>query len=212
MPPRKPNRALAVLLALVAATGLVVAAFGPRWLTDAASNEEGFGLRTLDTCSVKCTSMTNFQLIDEINYARARIAEENKSLARQAQRELPRKPWSGFPVVGWITLVASLIAAAGLVVGALFASANRRPAWPIMPTTIAVLGLLFAIICGCIFVATKPVWSDIDHMGVGWTFFVFGAGVVTGLAAVFPLNKAIRPIDEELGEASATASWGIDGH
>jgi hypothetical protein len=36
----------------------------------------------------------------------------------------------------------------------------------------------------------------------------FGGGVVVALAAVFPLNRAIRPIDEELGDASATMSWG----
>ena len=46
-------------------------------------------------------------------------------------------------------------------------------------------------------------------MGVGWTFFVFGVGAVTGLAAVLPLKRAIRPIDDVLGEACATASWGI---
>jgi hypothetical protein len=70
-----------------------------------------------------------------------------------------------------------------------------------------VLGLVLALVCGCIFVATKPAEAVSENMGVGWTFFVFGAAIVTGLIAVFPLNRQIRPIDEELGEASATSSW-----
>jgi hypothetical protein len=47
-------------------------------------------------------------------------------------------------------------------------------------------------------------------MEVGWSFFVFGGGIVTSLIAVFPLNKLIRPIDEELGEGSSTMSWSAE--
>jgi hypothetical protein len=207
VPPRRQNRALAIVLALVAAAGLGVAAFGPRWLTHADSDRDGFGLRTLELCERECKTVSNFELVELINLERETIAEQNKSLAPQAQRELPRKPWGGFPVVGMIALVSCLIAAGGLVAGSLLAMANQRPDWPIMPTTLAVLGLLLAIVNGCVFVATKPAGTALDHMGVGWTFFVFGAGIVMGLAAVFPLNRQIRPIDEELGEASATSSW-----
>jgi hypothetical protein len=66
--------------------------------------------------------------------------------------------------------------------------------------------LLLAIITGCIFIATKP--EETVNMGVGWSFMTFGGSIVLGLASVFPLNRAIRPIDEELGEASSTMSWG----
>jgi hypothetical protein len=62
------------------------------------------------------------------------------------------------------------------------------------------------MVTGCVFVATKP--DAIEGVGVGWTFGVFGVGLVLGLAAVFPLNRQIRPIDEELGASSATMSWG----
>jgi hypothetical protein len=75
-----------------------------------------------------------------------------------------------------------------------------------MPTTVVVLGLIVSIVCGPVFVATKP--ESVELMGVGWSFMTFGVALVVGLASVFPLNRQIRPIDEELGAASATMSWG----
>jgi hypothetical protein len=99
----------------------------------------------------------------------------------------------------------SLLAAAGLVAGGVVALSGKRPEVPVMPTTVAVMGLFLAIVNGCIFVATKP--AAIESMEVGWSFLTFGGAVVVGLIAVFPLNKQIRPIDHELGEASATMSW-----
>ncbi len=203
----RQHRALAILLAVLAAAALIVAAFGPRWLAG-ASNRDGFGLRTVAVCTDDCKTMTNFKLVDLINQQREEMAALNKTVAPQAQLALDRKPWGGFPVVGLITLIACLLAAAGLLGGAVLAAGRKRPELPIMPTTVAVLGLLLAIVNGCIFVATKPIGRLLDSMGVGWTFFVFGVGVVTGLMAVFPLNRQIRPIDDELGEASATSSWG----
>jgi hypothetical protein len=76
-----------------------------------------------------------------------------------------------------------------------------------MPTTIAVLALGIAIINGMLVVATKP--ELMRFMTIGWTFYVFGGGAVAGLAAVFPLNRQIRPIDPELGAAAATVSWSV---
>src|SRR5204863_9320545 len=103
-------------------------------------------------------------------------------------------------------LLGALLAAGGLLAGAGLALAGKRLVLPVMPTTLAVLGLLVGIITGCIFIATKP--EETATMAVGWSFIAFGGSIVVGLAAVFPLNRAIRPIDEELGEASATMSWG----
>jgi hypothetical protein len=79
---------------------------------------------------------------------------------------------------------------------------------PVAPTTIGLLGVMIGLITGCVFVATKPV--AVQSMEVGWSFMTFGGAIVAGLGAVFPLNRLIRPIDEELGAASATMSWGTN--
>jgi hypothetical protein len=150
--------------------------------------------------------MSNFQAVDEIENEIVRTRETNRTLPPNEQVALPRPPWHGWPVVGMLALVASLLAAAGLLWAAALALSGKRPALPIMPTTLAVLGLVIALVNGCIFVATKP--ETAAAMGVGWSFMTVGGAVVLGLASVFPLNRQIRPIDEELGEASSTMSWG----
>lgn len=206
MAKKKPNKYIAILLAFAAAAGLVVAAFGPRWLTDPDHSGAGFGLKSFEACiGADCETGSVFKLLDEIDKKIERVEAENKELPPAQQMAVPKKPWHGFAVVGMITFVMCLVAAGGLVVGAILALGGKRPEVPVMPTTLAVMGLFLAIVNGCLFVATKP--AAIDSMEVGWSFLTFGGAVVLGLAAVFPLNKQIRPIDHELGEASATMSW-----
>ena len=204
------SRMMPILLAIVGAAGLIVAAFGPRWLADPDHSAVGFGLTTFEECltSSTCKSGSIADLLDKIDLEIAQIEASNETLPPREQSAVPKKPWRGFPVVGMIAFIGSLLAAGGLLVGSVLALANKRPVVPIMPTTIAVLGLFFAIVAGCVFVATKP--AAVQSMEVGWSFFVFGGGIVTSLGAVFPLNRLIRPIDDELGAASATMSWGTN--
>jgi hypothetical protein len=207
MEPRERKRAIAIVLAFVSAIGFAISSFENKWLvSDIDDDLMGIGLRHAKDCYIRCDSISNTQLVEKINKAIDKIIEDNKALPANQQRAVPKRPWDGFPVVGWITFVASLVAAAGLLVGALLTIARKRPVLPIMPTTIAVLGLMISIIAGCVFVATKPAGNDV--LVVGWTFVVYGVAAVVGLASVFPLNRQIRPIDVELGAASATMSWG----
>jgi hypothetical protein len=215
---KQQRRVVAIVLAFIAAAGLGVAAFGERWLAtpygdDISTSPEastqrsaGIGLRNYERCHGTCAAISNFELIDVLEARIEEIREQNKQLPLKEQMALPHSPWHGFPVVGIMTFIAALIAAAGLFIGGVLALMGRRVDMAIMPTTVAVLGLMISIITGCIFVATKPDFAE--TLVVGWTFIAFGVAAVVGLAAVFPLNRAIRPIDVELGEASATMSWG----
>ena len=201
------KRVLAIALGVIAAAALVVAALTPKWLATPLSDEAGIGLRGAEVCEKgRCESMSNQALVEYIEAEIARIIELNKTLEQRQMLPVPRKPWAGWPLCGTIAFIGSLLAAAGLLVGAMFGIAGRRIDWPVMPTTVGVLGLIIAMVAGCVFVATKP--EGMEELGLGWSFGVFGGGVIFGLAAVFPLNRQIRPIDEELGAASATMSWG----
>ncbi len=194
------------MLALLAAGGLVAASMGRRWLTT-ADGDAGIGLQTSESCHRgSCEAIGNSEIVDEVAKRIEEIKEMNKKLPPREQMAVPKAAWGGWPVVGMITFIALLLAATGLVGGAAVAIAGKRPVLPVMPTTLAVVGVLIGIITGCVFIATKP--DSGMPLAVGWSFMAFGGGIVLALAAVFPLNRAIRPIDEELGQASATMSWG----
>ena len=217
---RQRKRTLAIVLALIASVVLGVSVFADSWLASPSWGDDiRIGLRSFTRCKHdRCKSITNTALMDVLDHDIELIKEKNKGLHIAKRLTVPHAPWHGFPVVGMITFIASLIAAAALTFSAMLALAKQRRALPIMPTTIAVLALAIAIICGCIFVATKPEvfnyeslltpHAPLEDIIVGWSFILFGAGAVTGLASVFPLNRQIRPIDVELGEAAATMSWG----
>jgi hypothetical protein len=204
---QKRNRETAIILALLSVATLLVGALGNHWLVDPQGQSQFIGLRGVKACKDgMCDSMSNFQLVDEIEKDIDRVRARNATVRPQEQEAVPREPWHGFPVVGLLAMVSSLLAAAGMSIAAFVAVAGKRPEFRIMPTTVGLLGIAFAIVTGCLFIATKP--SMVKDMAVGWTFWTYGAGCVLGLAAVFPLNRQIRPIDEELGAASATMSWG----
>ena len=203
----RPQKRWPIALALAAAVGLVIGALGGRWFAGPDFGDDfGVGLLAVERCESRCVSMSNSDAIDKLENDIAEIKAANLKLPMNQQIPVPLPPWHGFPVVGIIALVTALVAAAALALGAFLALARKRVALPVMPTTIAVLALAVSIITGCIFLATKPALMDL--MTLGWTFVVFGASAVFGLAAVFPLNRLIRPIDVDLGAAAATMSWG----
>ncbi len=105
---------------------------------------------------------------------------------------------SAFAPMGWATLVECLLAAVGLAAAAGIALARTRPDLPMAPTTLALLAIMAALITGCVFVATKP--GAPGFVGVGISFWIFGAGAVVGIAGAQMLAKVNRPVDPDLME------------
>lgn len=106
-------------------------------------------------------------------------------------------------MLGMITWIAIALAAVSLLAAVAIVLAGKRVRLPIMPTTTALLGVLVALITGCVFVAVKP--GPPGYVGVGLGFFVFGGGVVLGLWSSLALNKLMRPHDPDLLEDAMKA-------
>lgn len=178
-----PSRVLAIGLALAAAACLIYGAFSRQWLVNGSRFEQyGFGLRSNYTCDADtCDEDSNSNYVD-------RMREFSTVSARNAS--------SAFAPMGWATFIESLIAAAGLIAAAAVAAARRRPDLPMQPTTIALLAIIFGLITGCIFVATKP--GAAGFVGAGISFWIFGAGAVLGIAGAQLLAKVNRPLDPDL--------------
>jgi hypothetical protein len=170
-----------VLLALVAAGCLLAACFSHRWLANQRAGDFGYSpLSYLDCRTAPCTSSSNFQI--------TKITQDSPFYENRVSY--------AFPVAGLVTFIVLLVAAAGLVVAAGVAAANKRPDLPISPTTFALLGIMVGLISGCVFVATKP--GEVGAVGVAWSFWAFGIGSVAGIAGAQLLARQIRPSDPDL--------------
>jgi len=182
------NRWLAIALGLAAAAFLIYASFGRRWLFNTADNDEfGFGLREGFVCmdyreGRECTVRPN--------------AEYLHTFEQIGTLEDARKKSSTFVPLGLATFVLCLLAAAGLAAGAALALGKKTPELPMAPTTMSMLALMLALITGCVFVATKPGAPGV--VGVGITFWSFGAGAVLGIASSLMLARVNRPVDPDL--------------
>jgi len=177
---RPPPRALGVALALASAALLVAACFSHRWLANKHLGDFGYSPLAFQQCGARCETISNFQVFETASNL---PFEENRvSMA--------------FPLAGLLVFIVLLVAAAGLVVAAGIAVANRRPNLPISPTTFALLGIMIGLISGCVFVATKP--GGVGAVGVAWSFWAFGIGSVTGIAGAQLLARQIRPSDPDL--------------
>ena len=61
---------------------------------------------------------------------------------------------------------------------------------------LAVIFLFLALIAGCVFVATNPSRGTTLQLGVGWSFWVFGVGVVGGIVGAQLLAK-FKPVEHD---------------
>ncbi|MEJ7598648.1 MAG: hypothetical protein WKG01_12130 [Kofleriaceae bacterium] len=159
------------------------------------------------TCDKNCLSMSNSTLIavweKELAGARTYAREhpaDSDAVAVAHKLETTYHTSSAFPMFGWVAMIACLIAAVSLFVGALLVIANKRIAWPVMPTTTALLSLIVGLVAGPVFVALKP--GPPGFVGVSHGFFAFGGGLVVGLAAALMINKLLRPHDADLLEGA----------
>ena len=187
----KNNRALAIGLALAAVACMAYACFTRDWLVNGSRYESyGFGLRTNYTCGssfgeTPCDNASNAEYVE-------RLRDFGDAAARNTS--------SVFAPMGWATFVELLVAACALAAAAALALANKKPQLPITPTTVALLGVMASLITGCVFVATKP--GPAGFVGVGISFWVFGAGAVLGIAGAQMLAKVNRPPDPDLMEGA----------
>jgi hypothetical protein len=188
---KQPNRMLGIGLAVVAAACLIYAAFTHHWLANSSNYEDiGFGLRSNFDCeglgTMTCVETSNSDLVDTM---RAQLHE-------QGLDKDDRMTSGAFAPCGWVTLVAIFLAAFGLLAAAGMAAGRRTPLWPMSPSTLALLGIMASLIAGCVFAATKP--GPPGYVGVGVSFWVFGAGAVLGIAGAQLLAKVNRPQDPDL--------------
>jgi hypothetical protein len=175
------NGRFAALVGLAAATCFVFAVLSHFWLVN-ASGDVRFGLRhNLQCAGQVCAKDSNAHLVEQV---------------KQMSGNAPDMASDVFAPMGWATTIACALAALGLITAAALALSRFRPTLPISPSTVALLSIMVSLITGCVFVATKP--GGPGFVGVGLSFWVFGAGAVAGIAGAQMLAKINRAPDPDL--------------
>ncbi|HRC58366.1 MAG: hypothetical protein IPI49_28155 [Myxococcales bacterium] len=178
-PPGRPLPVTSIVLCLVAATLLAAVCMSKRWLAN--GNDQvtvSYGLiRNTECREGRC------------------LTRPNSELPVLLQTHPPEAISPAFVPAGMATLGASALAIVCLVICALLALGRSRLQLPISPASLALLGLLVAIVAGSVFIATKPGMRN--RVGVDWSFVVFGVAVVTGIAAAQRISAELRQDDLE---------------
>jgi hypothetical protein len=178
---RSEPRLSSVALCLVAATLLAASGLSQRWLANGAGADS-----------------IRYGIIRYTECVEGRCVTSNNDVTPEAlrKRHPPEELHPAFALAGWTTAGASALAIAGLFVCAVIGLFRRRVALPIAPSSLALFGLLIAMIGGALFIATKP--GGIGRVGIDWSFIVFSVAIVIGMGAAQRISKEIRPIDPEL--------------
>lgn len=193
--PKTDTRSLAMGLAVAAALCMLFAGFTRQWLVNGNKYLEfGFGLRSNYECS------TNYSPDfggggENKSSTESCVSRSNSERVEEFKQLDPKLASGAFVPTGWITFVAILLAAVGLLGAAAMAATKKVIALPIAPTTVGLLGAMISLVTGCVFVATKP--GPPGMVGVGLSFWVFGVGSVMGILAAQMLAKQVRPVEPE---------------
>jgi len=185
----RPNRIPPIALALLGAIALLFSAMSTRWLVNAGDNGSiEMGLRATTECG--SVGMLLGPRPDECR------TKGNSDYASEWKTETGQYYSAAFAPCGWITSIACIIGALGLLAAAGLALAKKQPQLPMSPSSLSLLALMPGLISGCVFVATKP--GPSGFVGVGIAFWIFGIGAVLGLAGSIMLARVNRPVDPDL--------------
>jgi hypothetical protein len=198
----KDNRMVVIILAAVAGVMLLFAGISRHWIGHPQFGVF-FGPRGCEGCGTLVSgfdnaeepNMTNGAFVSKLR-ARLNPPTEDAEYAAAASDEADKVTSSVFAPMGWLTFAASIIGGVSLLVCAFLAFQKKKVDLKVAPTTIALLALLIGMITACIFVATKPLGPG--GVGVQYTFWIYGAGLVMGLASAQMLAKLLRPEDPDL--------------
>ncbi|MFT3696019.1 MAG: hypothetical protein QM831_22975 [Kofleriaceae bacterium] len=175
-------------LAIVAAAMLILSCFFPKWLmNEGTQGSVSMGLLSTTECGV-----AGIQMVANPTDC---VTTDNGLYAQQ-WKDIQQPSSPAFSACGKATLVVALLAALGLLGAAALGFIKKKPYLKISPSTIALVGLMLGFITGCVFVATKP--GPNGFVGIGISFWIFGAGSVLGLVSAIQLSKLNRPVDPDL--------------
>ena len=216
------RRIIAIVLAGVSAACLVVASLSKSWMANPnfsglvrdrdgnATAAEGrylrfrgdirFGPLGFEHCAKPYRGFEMDEAPAAPECREISTTEFNEEIGEAAHLDRDRYTSGAFSHAGWIAFGTCLLSAAALLAAAAMAFLRIKKDLAVSPASMALLGLLGAMVSGCVFIATKP--GPAGMLGVDLGFWAFGAGTVLGILGAQLLAKEIRPPDEDLLEGA----------
>lgn len=169
----RKRKATARVVCIVAAVLVLIPCLGLRWMKAGHGIDAGVSLLFIEAGD---ESMSNLDAVDKANkYA----SDKDKILGT-------------FAYMGIATIFFSVIAAGALATAGAMAFKDKFIRTPVPLTTVALLSLCLALITACVFLGSMPKMPF--GGGVGWPFFLYGTGIVAGIAGAQLLAKAYSEV------------------
>ena len=172
------RKSTARIVCLVAALMVILPCLGLHWLRAPKNVDFGMSLLSIEACGGGDEGAERCELTS------------NLEIAKQMRKGKAGK--GVFAYAGIATLILSVVAGLSLAAAGGLAYKDRFIREPVALTTVALLTLCLALIAACVFVAAKPPLP----LGVSWPFFLYAAGVVTGIAGAQMLSKAYSQVSD----------------
>jgi hypothetical protein len=169
------------VVCIVAAVLVLVPCLGLRWMKAPKGVDAGISLLFV---SVRGESESNLNVVDKYNEG---VESFNEYAERKQDTIL-----GTFAYAGIATLFFAVVSAGALATAGGMAFKDKFVRTPIPLTTVAIMALCISLICGCVFLGAIP--QGIVPGNVSWPFFLYGVGVVTGLAGAQMLGKAYSEV------------------
>jgi hypothetical protein len=197
---KKEHREIGIGFAAAAGLALVIAALTHGWLVNPYIADIHMGLISTQLCQSHehCESHTNFELMSTLREAAERqdsvvetMQMEGRSAFADASTDNASDVSGAFAPAGLVAMIACIIGGLALMATAVLAFKKIRLALPLHLSTISLIAIMVSLIFGCIFIATKP--GGMRGVGVGYSFWIFGAASVAGIIGAQILNKLVKP-------------------
>lgn len=190
----KKRKKTAAIVSIAAAVFVLIPCLGLRWMK-AQNADAGISLLFIEAGDESISNLDAVSKGNEMVERRNRRIDEARAMGYGDDAPSKSETIIGtFAYAGIATIFFSIVSAGALIAAGVLAFKDKFIRSPIALTTVALLGLILALIFGCVFLGSIP--QGIFKGGVSWPFFMFGTGVVAGLAGAQMLAKAYREVSD----------------
>ena len=186
---QRKKKQTAAIVCLVAGALIIVAAVIPGWIKSDKRLGMSASLRGFEWCLAGAPDLTEQEYTPYDGGECQHVSNDQFATWIRWQKLDASGVWG---TMGWVTLGLSLLTGIGLAAAGGLGLKDRFVRSPVALTSVTLLLCCVALVVAGVFIMTKP--GHIPKLGpllgLSWPFFVFGTGIIAGIAGSQMLAKA----------------------